>query len=62
MGAAVPAAINATLAQHFPSPDTRIIAEPGRYLVQDAATIACAINGVRPRRSPVGHLGLGLRV
>ena len=37
----------------FPSPDTRIIGEPGRYMVQDAATIACAINGVRPRHALV---------
>lgn len=55
MGAVVPAAINAALAQHFPSPNTRIIAEPGRYMVQDAATIACAVNGVRHRQSPVSQ-------
>jgi diaminopimelate decarboxylase len=53
MGTAVPAAINKALAMHFPSPNTRIIGEPGRYMVQDAATIACAINGVRPRHALV---------
>jgi hypothetical protein len=53
MGTAVPAAINKALAMHFPSPNTRIIGEPGRYMVQDAATIACAINGVRPRHAVV---------
>ncbi len=44
LGAAVPAAINAALAEHFPSPRTRVIAEPGRYMVQDIAV------GI-PRRS-----------
>lgn len=53
MGTAVSAAINKALAMHFPSPNTRIIGEPGRYMVQDAATIACAINGVRPRHAMV---------
>jgi diaminopimelate decarboxylase len=53
MGTAVPAAINRALARHFPSPRTRVIGEPGRYMVQDAATVACAINGVRPRHTLV---------
>lgn len=62
MGAAVPAAINAALDQHFPTSGKHtIIGEPGRYMVQDAATIACAINGVRPRRSPVGPYLADLR-
>lgn len=53
MGTAVPAAINRALAVHFPGAKTRVIGEPGRYMVQDAAAIACAINGVRPRHAVV---------
>ena len=53
LGTAVPAAINKALATHFPAPNTRVIGEPGRYMVQDAATIAYAINGVRPRHALV---------
>ena len=34
MGTAVPAAINEALAVHFPGPETRVIGEPGQYMVQ----------------------------
>lgn len=44
----VPAAVNAALDAHFPvSGGVRVIAEPGRYFAEGAATLACMVYGVR---------------
>ena len=44
----VPAAVNAALDAHFPAAGgVRVIAEPGRYFAEGAATLACMVYGVR---------------
>ncbi|KAK9821936.1 hypothetical protein WJX81_005453 [Elliptochloris bilobata] len=51
----VPAAVNAALAEHFPPGcGVRVIAEPGRYFAEAAATLACLVYGVRDGRAPGG--------
>jgi ornithine decarboxylase len=51
----VPAAVNAALAAHFPlGCGVRVIAEPGRYFAEAAATLACLVYGVRDGRGPDG--------
>ena len=48
-----PAAVNAALEQHFPAGcGVRVIAEPGRYYAEGAATLACAVYGSRDGKSP----------
>lgn len=49
-------AINAALDVHFPiGCGVRIVAEPGRYFAEGAATLAVVVNGVRARH-PAGVL------
>lgn len=57
----VPAAVNAALAVHFPAGcGVRVIAEPGRYFAEAAATLACLVYGVRDGRAVDGaHLSCG---
>ena len=51
----VPAAVNAALAAHFPPGcGVRVIAEPGRYFAEAAATLACLVYGVRDGRAADG--------
>ena len=47
-----PAAVNAALERHFPTGcGVRVIAEPGRYYAEGAATLACAVYGSRDGHS-----------
>lgn len=39
--------INTSLADHFPDPSIRVIAEPGRYFVAAAYTLVCNIYSIR---------------
>lgn len=41
------AAINESLDLHFPSPEVNVIAEPGRYFVASAFTLACCVHSKR---------------
>ena len=51
----VPAAVNAALVAHFPAVcGVRVIAEPGRYFAEAAATLACLVYGVRDGRAADG--------
>ena len=51
----VPAAVNASLSQHFPEGcGVRVIAEPGRYFAESVATLACLVYGRRQRASDPG--------
>ena len=51
----VPAAVNASLAMHFPEGcGVRLIAEPGRYFAESVATLACLVYGRRQRASEAG--------
>lgn len=54
---AVAGAINAALDLHFPlGCGVRIIAEPGRYFAEGAATLAVVVNGTRSQhRAPPGE-------
>ncbi|KAK9814356.1 hypothetical protein WJX72_004436 [[Myrmecia] bisecta] len=54
---AVPAAVNAALEKDFPA-DTgvRVIAEPGRYFAETAATFACMVYGTRTQTDSDGRL------
>lgn len=40
----VAAVINESLDLHFPSPEVNVIAEPGRYFVASAFTLACCVH------------------
>ena len=56
----VPAAVNAALDTHFPiSGGARVIAEPGRYFAEGAATLACMVYGVRDGGAKPGAGGGG---
>ena len=47
-----PATVNAALERHFPAGcGVRVIAEPGRYYAEGAATLACAVYGSRDGRN-----------
>lgn len=48
--------INSALDEHFPTDDVRIIAEPGRYFVGSAFTLATNIHSKREIRSPSGDV------
>ena len=57
-----PAAVNAALERHFPAGcGVRVIAEPGRYYAEGAATLACAVYGSRDGRSPPCECGCGVQ-
>ena len=59
MGTAVPAAINAALVRHFPSPQTRVIGEPGLPGVPPAVLNAtAALTGQRIRPLPIANTKL----
>lgn len=50
--------INSSLDAHFPAPTpVRVIAEPGRFFVSSAYTLACCIHSIRvvPSSSPELH-------
>jgi len=50
-----PAAVNAALAAHFPPCcGVRVIAEPGRYYAEGAATLFAAVFGARDAAAPCG--------
>lgn len=54
----VPAAINTALAEHFPEGSgIRVIAEPGRYFAESAATLATLVYGRRVRPQTVASQG-----
>lgn len=42
--------MNHSIAIHFPSPDITIIAEPGRFYVSSAYTLACRVHSKREVR------------
>lgn len=42
--------VNRSIDLHFPSPDITIIAEPGRYFVASAYTLACRVHSKREVR------------
>lgn len=42
--------VNSSIELHFPSPDVTIIAEPGRYFVASAYTLACRVHSKREVR------------
>lgn len=39
--------MNHSIDLHFPSPDVTIIAEPGRFYVESAFTLACQVHSIR---------------
>lgn len=48
-------AVNAALAQHFPSScGVTVIAEPGRFFGEQPGALACIVNGLRKRFTPEG--------
>ncbi|KAK9809050.1 hypothetical protein WJX72_008441 [[Myrmecia] bisecta] len=52
---AVPQAVNAALAEHFPEGSgVRVIAEPGRYFAEASASLVCSIYGQRVRQDSQG--------
>jgi len=48
--------INTSLDEFFPSPEIQVIAEPGRYFVCSAFTLATNIHSKREIRSPDGNI------